>query len=106
MKTVQYTNFSYTLGAEQDFKILVKMKGLAVGYRVVALQSDLFTENEYLIDPVFSNLELDDKGNVLFDLEFSVDPNLVNYKQMLEAESISPSPITDEIPEAENEIPN
>ena len=53
------------------------MSGLAIGYRSVALQSDLFAQNKNLIDPVFSNLTLDDKGNVLFDLEFSVDPSLL-----------------------------
>lgn len=84
MKTVRYTKFSYELGADKNAKIIVKLSGLAVGYRSVALQSDLFgakDEGKNFIDPVFSNLTLDDKGNVLFDLEFSVDPNFVNYKQ-------------------------
>jgi hypothetical protein len=53
----------------------------------VALQSDLFAQNKNLIDPVFSNLTLDDKGNVDFDLEFSVDPSFINYKKVLAAES-------------------
>jgi len=85
MKTVRYTKFSYDFGA--DSRIIIKMSGLAVGYRSVALQSDLFAQNKNLIDPVFSNLTLDEKGNVLFDLEFFVDPSFVDYKQMLEAES-------------------
>lgn len=90
MKTVRYTKFSYSLGTEKDPKIMVKMSGQAVGYRSIALQSDLFKKNKYLIDPVFSNLSLDEKGNVLFDLEFSVDPNFVDYKQMLLSESENP----------------
>src|SRR3989344_683420 len=40
-----------------------------------------------LIDPVFSNLTLDNSGNVLFDLEFSVEPSFINYKQTLLADS-------------------
>lgn len=87
MKTVRYTKFSYELGADESSKITVKMSGLAVGYKSVALQSDLFTKNKNIIDPVFSNLTLDDKGNVLFDLEFSVDPSFVDYKQMLLTQS-------------------
>ncbi len=87
MKTVRYTKFSYNLGAEKNIKITVKMSGLAVGYRSVALQSDLFAENKNLIEPIFSNLMLDNSGNVLFDLEFSVDPSFVDYKQMLSTES-------------------
>ena len=83
MKTVQYTRFSYELSTDKDPIVKVKMNGLALGYRSVALQSDLYTANKYLIDPVFSNLSLDDRGNVLFDLDFSVDPSFVDYKQML-----------------------
>lgn len=84
MKTIGYTKFSYDFDESRNTKILVKMSGTAVGYRSVALQSDLFSKNKYLIDPVFSDLLLDDKGNVLFNLEFSVDPNFVDYKKMLE----------------------
>ena len=83
LKTVSYTKFSYDFDDSKNAKIKVKMNGVAVGYRSVAFQSDLFAKNKYLIDPVFSNLLLDDKGNVLFDLEFSVDPTFVDYKKML-----------------------
>ena len=86
MKTVRYTKFSYELGTDKNPKILVKMSGQAIGYRSIALQSELFTKNKYIVDPVFSNLSLDDKGSVLFDLEFSVDPSFVDYKQTLLAE--------------------
>lgn len=85
MKTVRFTKFSYNIGA--DGKIDVTVSGLAIGYRSVALQSDLFAKNKNLIGPVFSNLTLDDKGNVVFDLAFSVDPAFVNYKQMLLTQS-------------------
>jgi hypothetical protein len=83
MKTIRYTNFSYDVGAGKDAKVDIKMSGVAIGYSSVALQSDLFAQNKNLISPVFSNLNLDDKGNVLFDLEFSVDPSFINYKQNL-----------------------
>ena len=87
MKTVRYTKFSYDLVTNQNIKqntsISIKMSGVAMGYRAIALQSDLFTKNKNLIDPIFSNLVLDNNGNVVFDLEFSVDPSFVNYKQMI-----------------------
>ncbi len=83
MKTVRYTKFGYTLGNEKSVKVVIKMSGLAVGYRSIALQSDLFAKDKNLIEPIFSNLTLDEKGNVLFELEFSVDPSFVNYKQTL-----------------------
>lgn len=93
MKTIRYTQFSYALEDDKDSKkprVIIKMSGQAVGYRSVALQSDLFTtkdEGKNFIDPVFSNLTLDDKGNVLFNLEFSVDPSFVDYKKTLLTQS-------------------
>ena len=86
MKTVRFTEFSYELESEDSSKIAVKMSGIARGYRAIALQSDLFAQNENLIDPVFSNLTLDPNANVLFDLDFSVDANFVNYKHTLPSE--------------------
>ena len=94
MKQVRYTKFSYEI--EEKDKIVVKMSGLAIGYRYIALQADLFSANKNFIDPVFSNLTLDDKSNVSFDLTFAVDPSLVDYKQTLEIES----------PAVENTIPD
>lgn len=85
MKTIGYTKFSYDFGDKTDSKIQVKMSGLAIGYKSIALQSDLLAKNKYFIDPIFSGLSLDDKGNVLFDLEFSVDSNFVDYKKTVES---------------------
>ena len=83
MKTVRFTRFGYDFVDEKSAKISVKMSGSAIGYRSIALQSDLFAKSEYFINPVFSNLSLDNSGNVLFDLEFIVDPSFVDYKEML-----------------------
>lgn len=90
MKTVRYTNFSYDLGTGDAKNITIKLSGVAIGYRDLALQADLFATRDIgknFIDPVFSNLSLDTNGNVLFDLEFSVDPSFVNYKQDLSIEN-------------------
>ncbi|MFA6353344.1 MAG: hypothetical protein WCW93_00180 [Candidatus Paceibacterota bacterium] len=89
MKSVRFTKFSYDLSTDKDNKTLIniKMSGVAIGYRSVALQSDLFTKNKNLLDPVFSNLVLDNSGNVIFDLDFSVNPSFINYKQTLMAQS-------------------
>lgn len=84
MKTIRYTKFNYSFDGN---KVEVKISGQAVGYRSVALQADLFSKNKYLVNLVFSNLSLDNKGNVLFDLSFSVDPNLIDYKHMLDIAS-------------------
>ena len=86
MKTVRYTKFSYDLGTENNATINIKLSGIAIGYRDIALQSDLFATKDIgknILDPVFSNLTLDNSGNVTFDLDFLVDPSFVNYKQTL-----------------------
>ncbi|MBI2630798.1 hypothetical protein HYW73_01090 [Candidatus Nomurabacteria bacterium] len=85
MKTVRFTDFSYSLEVDKTSKVAIKMSGIAVGYRSIALQSDLFAKNKNMIDPIFSNLTLDSNANVLFDLDFSVDSNFVNYKQTIGA---------------------
>ena len=91
MKTVRYTKFSYDLGTGKNTTIInIKLSGVAIGYQDLALQANLFATKDIgknLIDPVFSNLSLDLNGNVLFDLEFSVDPSFVNYKQNLSVEN-------------------
>lgn len=83
MKTVRFTDFNYDFGNEKNAQILVKMSGAAIGYRSIALQSDLFAKSKYFIDPIFSNLSLDNSGSVIFDLDFSVDPTFIDYKNML-----------------------
>jgi hypothetical protein len=89
MHSVRFTKFSYDLGATSNANVNIQMSGIAVGYRSVALQSDIFGQDKNFINPVFSNLTLDDKGNVLFDLDFSVSPKFVNYKQLLQAQTQS-----------------
>ncbi len=86
MKSVRFTKFSYAFGDQKDAKINVKMSGVTLGYRFLALQSDLFSQNKNFIDPVFSNLALSESGNVTFDLDFSVDPAFIDYKMMLKTE--------------------
>jgi hypothetical protein len=83
MKSVRYTRFTYDLGTEKEPNISVKMSGVAIGYRSIALQSDLFAKNQNIIDPV----SLDDSGNVMFELDFSVDPKFLNYKSASVADS-------------------
>jgi len=87
MKSIRFTKFSYSLGTGEKAGISIKMSGVAIAYRSIALQSDLLATNKNIIDPVFSNLTLDNSGNVIFDLDFTVDSGFVNYKQTLMTQS-------------------
>lgn len=85
MKTIRYTDFSFSKDDGKNVK--VSIKGQAIGYRSVALQAEILAKNKNIIDPVFSGLSLDDKGNVLFDLEFSVEKNFLDYRQTVKTDS-------------------
>ena len=87
LKSVRYTKFSYDLAESKEGKVLIKLSGQASDYRTVALQSDLLTKNKIIIDPVFSNLAPSEKGNIIFDLQFLINGDLINYKSMLERET-------------------
>jgi hypothetical protein len=80
LSSVQFTKFSHTItGSGASSVIVVSMSGKTDEYESLALQSDALTKNKYITNPVFSNLNLDERGNVLFDLTFFVDPNLVLF---------------------------
>ncbi len=96
MKTVSFNKFAYELSAGRNPQVIVKMSGRAVGYQSIALQSDLFAKKKDFINPIFSNLALDDKGEVTFDLEFKVEPTFVDYENMIKSNTnalVNPNPI-------------
>ena len=82
LKSIRFTKFTYTLSADTG-NVDVKMSGQAKNYTSIALQLDKFAENKNIKNPIFSNFSLDDKGNVNFDLVFSVDPSLISYGNSL-----------------------
>lgn len=81
LKSIRYKKFGYSTTNE---KITVSVSGEAKNYSSVALQSSILGKSPYIKDPIFSNLSLDNKGNVNFDLTAYVDPSLVSYSAALE----------------------
>jgi hypothetical protein len=76
---VQYNSFKH----ESEDKVLtVKLEGLALDYRSIALQANMFNDsrNVYFKNVLFSNLNKDTNNNVKFNLEFEVDPSLISYE--------------------------
>lgn len=78
LKNIQYTKFSYKFD-ETGRSVTVTLSGLTNNYETIALQSDNFSKNKLIQDPVFSNLNLDANGKLAFDLNFNVDPALINF---------------------------
>ena len=85
LKTIQFTKFEMSPSiAPAAGPVSIKMSGKAVNYAAIAAESDVLAgvnsnKNTYFINPIFSNLNLDDKARVSFDLTFSVDKDLVSY---------------------------
>lgn len=86
LKSIRYTKFSSSLD-ETTNKLIVNLAGEAKSYRDIALQNNLFSENKEIVDPIFSNLSVDKNNNVVFDLEFGVDPGFVNYTQLINTQT-------------------
>lgn len=77
VSTVYFSDFDYS---NNDRGVAtVSMKGKALGYGAVAQQEEVLVKNKYFKSVVFSNLNLDDKGFVSFDLVISVDPQITTY---------------------------
>ena len=82
LKSIRYSHFDYKISndSEKGKTVDISMDGTAQSYRSIALQSDKFSENRNIQDPVFSNLSLTDKGLINFNLSFSVNPDFLKYK--------------------------
>lgn len=81
LKNVKYSKFSSASLDTNSKMVIVKASGSANSYEEIAQQSDalLACNTESIKNPVFSNLETDEKGRVNFDLEFSVDYNILSF---------------------------
>lgn len=78
LQTVRFTNLGYTIG-EQGVQL--SLQGEALSFSSVALQSDEFGKSRSLMNPVFSGLTLDDRGNVKFTVSVLVDPKVISYRE-------------------------
>ena len=85
-KTVRFTNFNYRM-TEQGLEL--QMRGEARGYAALALQADIFSKSQYFKNPIFSELNLNQKGDVNFFFKTVIDPSLVSYEKKVER--INPS---------------
>ncbi len=78
LSTVRFASFSFSANSPSDIVLL--LNGEAKSFNSVALQSDVFGAEKVIKNPVFSNLDLDASGNVIFRFRASLDPLLVQYK--------------------------
>lgn len=80
-KTVRYTNLNFNSTPQG---IIINLEGQARSYAALSVAADVLNKAEnYLQDPVFSNLMLDDKGNVLFTARAVVVPEILSYDRFV-----------------------
>jgi hypothetical protein len=91
---VQYTKFSHE---NTDKGFSVKMSGIALDYRSIALQADVFNgaKGRYFKDVVFSNITRDKNNFVLFDVSFNVDPTVLSFENNFPSANKTPTTIKD-----------
>jgi hypothetical protein len=91
LRSVRFNDFKFSNTSKG---IELTMTGQARGYSSLALQADVFNRSVYLKNPIFSNLDLDDEGNVIFSFKANIDPTLVAYRRVVEREVVPATIVT------------
>jgi hypothetical protein len=74
---VRFNDFSYEPAPEGRIKVL--LRGTARSFNAVALQADNFSKSTLIQDPIFSNVNLDQNGNIVFNFEAIVALDRMRY---------------------------
>jgi hypothetical protein len=81
LESVRFENLDYR--TDEGGKTNISMKGRALNFSSVALQSDIFGKNKFIQEPIFSELNLDKKGDVVFNFSAFLDPRLISYENAI-----------------------
>ncbi|MBP6858035.1 MAG: hypothetical protein KBC11_02485 [Candidatus Pacebacteria bacterium] len=107
LRSIQYKSLGYSITADSLNKgsqtVVVDIVGTAKNYGTIALQSDAFSTNTLIKNPVFSNLTIDEKNRTVnFKLTFNVSLSDLSYqgfidsmtsKQSAPISPVAPTPI-------------
>lgn len=77
-KSVQFTQMKFSDDKEG---LKVTMNGAARSYAALANIASVLDKSPYFKEPVFSEIRLDDKGNVAFVANAFLSPDLVSYNK-------------------------
>ena len=81
LKNVMFEDLTLT---PEDDGWSISMKGSADSYATIALQSDVFEDDNNMSELIFSNLGVGSKGGVIFEVTAKIDPKLLSYRNSLE----------------------
>lgn len=78
LASVRFQSFSYTQAGPG--RMVLAMSGEAKSFNAVALQSDAFGKSSIFSEVIFSNLNIDSAGDVIFDFSAVVNINELAYR--------------------------
>ncbi len=84
---VRFTSFEFSI---KENHMSVAMDGESQTYNALANQSDAFSQNSFIIAPLFSDVNLTTQGNIGFKFVATLNPDLVSYKKAIEALKSNP----------------
>lgn len=88
VRNIQFSDMTYQ--TDQTGTVTVSMKGLASSYNSIALQAGLFNQNKYIKNAVFSDMTLDEKGQVMFSFRATIGSELIAQRNTIQALTSTP----------------
>ncbi|OGD68803.1 hypothetical protein A3I18_01505 [Candidatus Campbellbacteria bacterium RIFCSPLOWO2_02_FULL_35_11] len=81
LQAVQFVDFEFKITNEG---IELAMDGITRDYSTVALQADKIGKNPFIKNIIFSDLDVNNEGKVIFSLTANVDPDLISFKKRVQ----------------------
>jgi hypothetical protein len=90
LRNVYFRTFSFNGSSEG---VSVNAFGVAPSYAAVSFQSDILEKADFIQNLSFSNINLNESGEVVFAVEIELDPEVALYKNLLSSpvDSIIPN---------------
>jgi hypothetical protein len=85
VQSLQFSDFEYTASAERP---QIKLKGRSINFNNLAQQAEILNNEHRILNPVFSNLNLDEAGGVEFEVSAELDRNMVAYSNRVAGEEM------------------
>lgn len=107
LSTVRFSSFGYSIDSEDVAKI--SLVGEAQDYASLALQSDIFGDARVMEQPLFENLNINERGNVSFQFSTPISSSFILYKNHLDPSTralrVESVPQVEPTPDILEEIP-
>lgn len=90
-QSVRYTDFNFNMTPRG---LDLRLRGEAQSYAALAAAAEVFNRaSSNFRNPTFSDLQLDQRGNVIFSLQLEVEPELLSYERVVEGATLTPTAI-------------